>query len=147
MTRTCSQIRDGLVDREAIRDCLARYCRGVDRFDAYLLRSVYWPDAIDDHGDFKGPASEFIPHVLKGLRAGSGNFHSISNVLIELDGDVAYSEAYVTSWHPITRDGVPANWIFAGRYFDRFERRARCSLLPHLVFNLRRNLKLPHARL
>lgn len=112
-----------LLDKQEIHDVLMRYCRGIDRCDEELLRSVYHPDAWDDHGEFKGPASEFIPHVLKGLRAGSGNFHSVSNVLIELDGDTAYSEAYVTSWHPMTRDGVRANWIFAGRYVDRFERR------------------------
>ena len=33
-----------LVAREAIRDCLYRYCRGIDRADAEMLRSAYWPD-------------------------------------------------------------------------------------------------------
>lgn len=41
---------DELLDREAIRDCLARYCRGVDRLDRALLLSTYWPGAEDDHG-------------------------------------------------------------------------------------------------
>ena len=35
-----------LVDREAIRECLYRYCRGIDRLDEAALRSSYWPDAI-----------------------------------------------------------------------------------------------------
>lgn len=38
-----------LLDREAIRDCLYRYCRGIDRGDEAALRSTYWPDAHDNH--------------------------------------------------------------------------------------------------
>lgn len=122
-----------LLDKQEIYECLMRYCRGIDRIDEELLQSVYHPDAWDDHGDFKGPASEFILHVLTGLRSGrhGANFHSISNVLIELDGDVAYSEAYVTSWHPMTKDGISCNWIFAGRYVDRFERRDGAWKIAH----------------
>jgi hypothetical protein len=114
-----------LLDKQAIHEVLMCYCRGIDRCDEELLRSVYHDDAWDEHGEFKGPASEFVPWVLKGLRSGRflANYHSISNVLIELDGDVARSEAYVTSWHPMIRDGAHENWIFAGRYVDRFERR------------------------
>jgi hypothetical protein len=50
MTRTLSQIRDELADREAIRDCLARYCRGVDRFDADILRSDVLGRGDKNHG-------------------------------------------------------------------------------------------------
>ena len=41
-----------LADREAIRDVAIRYCRGVDRLDVDVLKSAYWPDATDHHGDF-----------------------------------------------------------------------------------------------
>ena len=44
-----------LMDREAIRDCLYLYCRGIDRADEATLRSAYWPDAIDNHGSYNGP--------------------------------------------------------------------------------------------
>src|SRR5262245_17777267 len=43
-----------LLDKQAIQEVLARYCRGVDRADLELLRSVYHPDAIDNHGTFNG---------------------------------------------------------------------------------------------
>ena len=39
-----------LLDREAIRACIYRYCRGVDRADEATLRGTYWPDATDQHG-------------------------------------------------------------------------------------------------
>jgi hypothetical protein len=48
-----------LLDKEAIRDCLMRYCHGIDRCDEDLVRRVYWPGATDDHGMFSGPASDF----------------------------------------------------------------------------------------
>jgi SnoaL-like domain len=53
MTKTVAQFRDELADREAIRDCLYRYSRGVDRCDEDMLRSVYWEDAFDDHVLFR----------------------------------------------------------------------------------------------
>ena len=37
-------------DRALITDLIHRYSRAVDRLDADLLRSVYWPDGTDDHG-------------------------------------------------------------------------------------------------
>ena len=41
-----------LLDREAIRDCLHRYSRGIDRRDFDLLKTVFWQDAIDEHGAY-----------------------------------------------------------------------------------------------
>lgn len=123
MTRTISQIRDELVDREAIRDCLARYCRGVDRFDTDLLRSVSWPDAIDDHGDFKGTVEEFIAWAEPQLNAGGQFIHMIGNSLIRIEGAAARVESYF--WSVLTNPGASGHdYVTAGRYMDRFERRA-----------------------
>jgi len=114
-----------LWDKQEIHDVLIRYCRGIDRRDEELLRSVYHDDAVDLHGAFNGPASEFVTYFLEGSAGARflGNTHSLSNILIEVQGDIAYSESYVTSWHPIKRDGADFNWLLAGRYVDRFERR------------------------
>jgi hypothetical protein len=49
MRWTVSHFQDQLADRKAIRHCLLRYARGVDRIDEDLLRSVYWEDATDEH--------------------------------------------------------------------------------------------------
>ena len=59
----------GADDREAIRDCLYRYSRGVDRCDEDMLRSVYWEDAIDDHCLFTGQREELIAWVMPLLRS------------------------------------------------------------------------------
>ena len=53
-----------LWDREAIRDCLHRYARGVDRFDRELILSAFHPDALDEHGKFVGTPDEFVDWAL-----------------------------------------------------------------------------------
>src|SRR3546814_2553451 len=42
-----------LLEREKIRDCIARLARGEDRRDAGLIRASYWPDSTTDYGDRK----------------------------------------------------------------------------------------------
>lgn len=113
-----------LADREAIRDCLYRYCRGIDRLDAEALRSAYWPDGTDNHGAYKGSAQGFIDMALEKLQGAGRMVHSISNILIELRGDVAAVESYFQAWQA-DRDaqGQPQETFLCGRYVDRFERR------------------------
>ena len=92
MIRTVSQIRDELADREAIRDCLFRYARAVDRLDENLLRTAYWPDAIDTHLEFSGNVEEFIAWAFPKMRAMDQTLHIIGNILIRLDGTTAAVE-------------------------------------------------------
>ena len=53
-----------LWDREQIRQCLVRYCRGVDRFDRDLILSAFHPDCLDEHGKFVGTPEEFVDWAL-----------------------------------------------------------------------------------
>src|SRR3546814_13116276 len=64
MRKSISEIRDELADREAIRDCIIRYARGIDRIDEEELDSVYWDNATDDHIFFCGDASRFKELIL-----------------------------------------------------------------------------------
>ena len=123
MTMTVSQFRDEMADREAIRDCLYRYARGIDRIDEGMLRSAYWPDATDDHLAFSGTIDEFIDWAFPKLRAMDQNLHIIANILIRLDGYTAAVESYLYGIQRLEVDGVMRDIIAAGRYLDRFERR------------------------
>lgn len=124
MTAEESALLRSLADREAIRDCLYRYCRGIDRLDADALRSAYWPDGTDRHGPYQGSAQGFIDWALDKLPTSGRMVHSISNILIELQGDVAAVESYFQAWQA-DRDaqGQPQETFMCGRYVDRFERR------------------------
>ncbi len=115
-----------LLDKQEITEVLARYCRAIDRLDEELLRSVYWPDGYDDHMSFAGPVAEFIPEAIKSCaRIFKSTVHSISNILIEVEGDVARSETYFISFNRLSerRDGREYDRITCARYLDRFERR------------------------
>ena len=111
-----------LLDREAIRDCLLRYCRGIDRCDEQALRSAYWEDATDCHGAWNGSAAGFIEQALTRLRQGGRRVHQITSVLIDLHGDVAAVESSFFALQA-TAAQPDRETFLCGRYVDRFERR------------------------
>lgn len=88
-----------LIDKQAIREVVLTYCRGIDRLDFDLVRSAYHPDAIDHHTGFDGNIDEYIAWVTPKLSAIGGTMHHIGNHLVELHGDQAISEAYSMSTH------------------------------------------------
>ena len=113
-----------LIDREAIRDCLYMYCRGIDRLDEKALRAAYWPDATDSHGAYKGSASGFIDMALVKLQQAGRMVHQISNILIELHGHEAAVESYFTAYQEEKdANGHAIETMLCGRYVDRFEKR------------------------
>ena len=119
-----SQFKDELADREAIRDCLFRYARGVDRCDVEMLRSAYWEDATDEHLAFKGTREELIAWMMPIVGSMDQSMHMFGNILIRIDGDTAHAESYFYGFHRIRgEDGVPRDSIAGGRYLDRFEKR------------------------
>ncbi|PBB29272.1 MULTISPECIES: nuclear transport factor 2 family protein [Mesorhizobium] len=114
-----------LHDREAIRDCLYRYCRGMDRADAAALRSAYWPDAHDSHGAYCGPAGGFIEFAVDVFKTGPRLIHQITNVLIEfIDPAEAVVESYFTALQRgPDNDGEVRQVLLCGRYCDLFQKR------------------------
>ena len=114
-----------LMDREAIRDCLYRYCRGIDRADEQTLRSAYWPDAVDYHGSYNGPVDGFVEWAKAVWAKGPRNIHAISNVLIEFRSETtAHVESYFSALQRgAGGDGVVKQFALSGRYCDVFEKR------------------------
>ncbi len=118
-----------LLERDAIRQVLARYCRGADRCDIELLASCYHDDAIDSHGPFAGSAQQFADWVIDKQRTTSIiTQHAVSNVVIEFDE--ARRTAWVESAFAATHIRPPGGDFdepyldtFWGRYVDRFTKR------------------------
>jgi SnoaL-like domain len=103
---------------------LIAYCRGVDRCDEVLVRSVYHEDSFDDHGYWRGSGPDFAPFVTRRLAAAnSATTHAITNVMIELDGDLAWAESQVMATL-VRKDSKPLRAdVMGARYLDRFSRR------------------------
>lgn len=111
-----------LADKQELTDLVYRACRAVDRADGDLLLSCYWLDAVDDHGSYKGGPAGLLEHLRK--RVMDPTFgpvqHSITNLLIHVDGDIAYGEAYGEGRIPRKEGGADRS---LARYVDRYERR------------------------
>ncbi|MCP1471698.1 hypothetical protein J3E64_003411 [Sphingobium sp. OAS761] len=111
------------MDRMALTDLVMRYCRGCDRRDFALVRSLYHDDAIDDHGAmFRGGPDAFVAWLPEVTSHWSLTRHSISNSVFVIDGDQAEGEHYVEAWHRTQGDNAK-QFIALGRYLDRYERR------------------------
>lgn len=123
MVPNVTRLAAELADREAIRDCLYRYCRGVDRCDENMLRSAYWEDAFDDHCLFSGTREALIAWIMPLLRAREATQHTITNVLIRLHGEQADSEAYFEGYHVLRQGESVSAAVQGGRYLDSLERR------------------------
>jgi len=112
-----------LLDRVALHDLVMRYCRGCDRRDFALVRSLYHDDAIDGHGAmFKGGPDAFVAWLAEVTAHWSLTRHVVGNSLFVIDGDHAEGEHYVEAWHR-THGPQPQLFIALGRYLDKYERR------------------------
>jgi hypothetical protein len=113
-----------LLDKQAIHDAMMRYARGVDRCDPELMRSVYHDDAFDHHGPFQGNGWEFVELFIPSSREDSTfTQHLIGNLLIEIQGDRAFSESYFIASVGRMEGGQELVDAFGGRYVDKWEKR------------------------
>jgi hypothetical protein len=113
-----------LADQLAIRDVLMRYCRSMDRMDRALGLSVWHPDGTANYADmYEGTGAGFIDWVFLAHQGMLRHSHQITNVLVEVNGDHAVSEAYVTVvlWSMPVES--PTEIISRGRYLDRWSKR------------------------
>lgn len=110
--------------KEAIRDRLTRYLRGIDRNDPELLQDTFWPDALVDHGHsrFRGDSiGKIFPSTSK--HATHRQVHYLMNLLIEVHGDEAISEAQALYCAETERNDVAYLISRSVRYIDRWDKR------------------------
>jgi|TARA_R100001244_G_scaffold44182_13_gene40048 hypothetical protein len=120
-----------VADKLECTELVSRVARAIDRCDADMLRSLFHPDATDDHGIFKGSAKDFIDWVMPLLGTMQRTQHIIGQVLIEVDGDEAAGESYFEAHHAMNAAGGDVHMVVAGRYLDRFQRREGIWKISH----------------
>jgi hypothetical protein len=115
-----------LLDKQAIREVMVRYFRGLDRGDPAMIASTYHPDAVADHGDrsFRGATigGETLEWMRRKMNIVSG-IHYVVNQTIHLDCDVAGSETYFFVLMLESNEGKDQTLQTTGRFLDRLERR------------------------
>jgi hypothetical protein len=114
-----------LADRQAITEMIYRYCRSVDRLDIPLGRSIWHADAIADYGPgvYQGDGRGVIDHICAQHRHTLHHSHQMSNILIDLRGDSAASESYVTANLRMRQAGQLKQMTVWSRYVDTWSRR------------------------
>jgi len=115
-----------IADRLAIQDVLVKHSRGVDRADAELLKSAYWPEAEVAYGAFNGAAHQFCESLPAGIRAYAATQHRVTNISIDFNGDDAVVESYVTAYHyraAADDAAVDTEMTYIGRYIDHMQKR------------------------
>jgi ketosteroid isomerase-like protein len=119
---------------EQIRQAVLRYCRGVDRLDAGLMRSAYHDDATDDHGVFTGPAADLCERVVRSHRRYEATMHCVLNHAIDIaDGTHATGEVYNVTYLLRADDGGRRLDTWWGRYLDEYECRDGRWAIAHRV--------------
>ncbi len=129
-------VLEELVAKQAISEIIYRYCRGLDRMDRPLALSCWHTDGTADYGElFRGTGEGFIDWVWPRHEALLGHSHQITNILIEVDGERAASESYVTVALRSERDaGTLTDRVTRGRYLDRWSRRAGVWAIDHRIY-------------
>ncbi|MFT4047656.1 MAG: nuclear transport factor 2 family protein [Solimonas sp.] len=114
-----------VVDRQQITDLIYRYCRSVDRLDIALGHSVWHEGGYADYGAsvYQGDGRGAIDHICAQHRHTLCHSHQISNIIIELDGDRAGSESYVTATLRVRRGEQLMQMSVWSRYVDQWSRR------------------------
>lgn len=112
-----------LLDREKIRDVVARLARGEDRRDAAAITAAYWPDSRTDYGVFEGSFDDYLAWVVPGADAIKNTQHVLGQSVIELAGETARVETHVNSYHRVDMGAGDRDTLIGGRYLDRFEKR------------------------
>ena len=121
------------IDKQAITEQIYHYGRGVDRMDRPLTRACWHADGSADYrGMFEGSADALLDWMWQVHDGMQTHSHQMANILIELDGDRAASETYVTVALR-TRGDAPLDIFSRGRYLDRWSRRGGLWAIDHRI--------------
>lgn len=126
MTDLSTGVSPELIDRaistQQLATLTAAYCRGTDRTDAGLLKTLFHDDSVVMSGAFNGNGQDFAVAICEIIRTHFRQaFHSTANQWFEVDGDAAIGESYVIAATTMREGG--ASMLTGGRYIDRFARK------------------------
>jgi len=84
------------VDKSSIRELLIRYAYAIDFRDWKSYEQIFTKDAIIDYTAFDGPRGSVqtaVEYLKKALTPFESTQHTISTILIDLQGDTAYTRS------------------------------------------------------
>ena len=124
-------------DRIEIDQVLTRYCHAVDDRDWQTYRTVFTGDAVIDDlvtGGIRSGVEEHIVYLKRALQHITLSQHTISTILVDIDGDTA--RALVQCICPMvvaTPGGATQTMLLGVRYRDRLTRERGTWRISELV--------------
>lgn len=114
-----------LIAKQQLAELTMAYCRGVDRADVALLRSIFHDDSVVESGVFNGSGSDFAVEICAIVQSAfHQTAHMMTNQWFQVDGDDAVGESYVFGVAtPRSETDRSVQMLSGGRYLDRFARR------------------------
>jgi ketosteroid isomerase-like protein len=116
-------LADEVAIERIVERLLLRYAHAVDRRDYDAIAGCYWPDAVDEHDSFQGPAPDYVAWLREVLPPIAVSTHQFTNILVDVASDSqASSETYCLNVNVFTSaDGSPDTLTTTLlRYLDRF---------------------------
>ena len=132
------QLLDELVAKDAIREQIYNYSRGLDRMDQELAMQVWHPDGTTNFlGIYEGTGAGFIEWVWAVHEPYVAHSHQMTNILIKVDGDTAVSETYMmTALHAQPTENSANTSVVRGRYADKWSKRNGRWAIDHRLYAL-----------
>ncbi len=112
-----------LIAKDAIRETIYNYCRVLDRMDKQGAYDLWNENSVAlYHGIYEGTGPGFIDWVWEAHAQMERHSHQVTNVMIEVRGDSAVSESYVTAtlWLPVEEECKVLEIVSRGRYLDNW---------------------------
>ena len=112
-----------LLDEREIYRQLVRFARAMDNRDWQTIRAITSPDLIADFGtgDITGN-DEVIAFIRSFLQHCGITQHMLGNVIIDIAGDTATSQAYVADLHLSAHDHSDQYFRTLGAYADTWSK-------------------------
>jgi hypothetical protein len=143
---------DDLVAKDAIREQIYNYARGLDRMDRDLALKVWHPEGTADYlGQYTGPAAGFIDRAWSSHSKLMGHSHQMTNIIIKVNGNTAASETYLMASLRSEPDAESSSTnLIRGRYADKWSKRNGRWAIDHRVmvidFSTRENMTTPNPK-
>ena len=111
--------------KDAIREQIYNYARGLDRMDKELALQVWHPGGTADYLDiYEGTGAGFVEFAWRAHDGVVGHTHQMTNVVIKVDGDRAVSETQgIVSMHSQPTEDSARTSLSRGRYADAWSKR------------------------
>ncbi|MBI4246273.1 MAG: nuclear transport factor 2 family protein [Candidatus Rokubacteria bacterium] len=116
-------VNDSTADRLAIRETVENWVVWRDAGDWARFATVWHSDGWMTATWFQGPAQKFIEVSREGFTKGVSILHALGGWTCDIAGPRAISQTKMTISQRAPVDGVLADVVCTGRFYDFFEKR------------------------